>query len=213
LIESLRRLLCATVFFGAGSACALVVNEATYAGAGGDYNNLLNPPLAAAVIFSLDDGTNTFAGTFGTPGDHGDTVLISLGATQTLRSISISFATNADDFNPVAINQNSKLVFDSTSSSSATPLVELNLTGRPDGPITFASGLLAIGQGLYNTTLLTEVLALNNNAKVGYVMSFDVTAVPEPASVALMVAGLGVLGLCVRRRSTQTRPEVAARAA
>lgn len=202
--ESLRRVACVVLFLTAGSVSALSVNEATYPGAGGDYNNLLNPPLPAAVIFSLDTGTNTFAGTFGTPGDGGDTLLIELGTAQTLRSISVSFATNAGELNPVAINQNSRLVFDSASSSSATPLVDLSLSGTPDAPVTFVSGLLAIGTGLYNATLLTEVLALNSNAKVGYVLSFDVTtaAVPKPASVVMMLAGLGVLGFGVRRRQS-----------
>ena len=61
-------------------------------------------------------------------------------------------------------------------SQSTATRVFPSITGRPDGPINFASGPLAIGTGLYSTTMLTGVLALNNNGKVGYVVSFDVTA-------------------------------------
>ena len=51
----------------AGSAHAAIdVDEATYPGANGDYNNLLL--LIPPVTFALEGGTNLFRGTFGTPG-------------------------------------------------------------------------------------------------------------------------------------------------
>jgi hypothetical protein len=177
----------------------LVVDEATYPQAFGDYNNLLNPPLPTAVVFALGSGTNTFAGMFGTPGDGGDTFLIDIGPLQTLTAIRVTFATNAGPFNPVAINQNSRLIYDLSSSSSATPLVDLELTGTPSGPSVFASGPLAIGFGQYNATILTEVLALNSSAMVGYEVAFEVTAVPEPAGVAMMLSGSVLVGLWARR--------------
>ena len=185
----------------AANAAPLAIDEATYQGAGGDYNNLLSPPLPTAVVFNLGGGTNTFAGTFGTPGDAGDTFLVQLSAGQTLTGVHVTFATNAGAFNPVAINQGSQLVFDSASSSSPTPLLALDLTGRPSGPVTFSSGALSIGAGLYTSTMLTGVLALNNNGKVGYQVAFDVTpAVPEPGEWAMLLGGLLVLGLGARRR-------------
>lgn len=182
-----------------GLATPLNIDEASYPGAGGDYNNLLNPPTP--VVFTLPGGVNLFAGTFGTPGDGGDTLAIQLDAGYTLNSISISFATNAGMFNPVAINQGSHLVFDLASSNQPTPLVDLAITGRPDHAVSFASGPLALGAGIYNLTLLTEVLALNDNGKVGYQIALDVTAppVPEPASWTLMLAGAAGL-LAWRRR-------------
>lgn len=189
----------------AAYAAPLAVDEASYPGADGDYNNLLNPPLPQAVVFNLAAGTNTFAGTFGTPGDGGDTLLVQLDPLETLTAIRVTFATNAGPFNPVAINQASKLVFDLTSSSEPNPLLTLNLTGRPDGPVQFNSPVLSFGAQLYNVTLLTEVLALNSNAKVGYQLEFDVTAVPEPATWALMlagIAGLAGVGSLARGRST-----------
>ena len=90
----------------AGSAnAAIQVDEATYPGASGDYNNLLL--LIPPVTFALEGGTNLFRGTFGTPGDGGDTVVLDVGPLQTITAIRITFATNADPFNPVAINQGS----------------------------------------------------------------------------------------------------------
>jgi hypothetical protein len=196
----LRYVFAACMVLAAGSASAANVDEATFAGAGGDYNNLLSPPLPTAVVLGLDAGTNTFAGTFGTPGDQGDTFLLNIGPLQTLTGIRVTFATNAGDLNPVAINQNSRLVFDLTSSNQPVPLVDLALTGRPSGPVVFASGPLSIGAGQYNTTILSEVLALNNAGMVGYQVAFDVSAVPEPTGVAMMLAGTATIGLWVRRR-------------
>ena len=180
-------------------AAPLAIDEATYPGAGGDYNNLLNPPQPVAVVFNLNGGTNTFAGTFGTPGDGGDTFLVQLDPLETLTAIRVTFATNAGPSNPVAINQGSKLVFDLASSNEPTPLLSMNLTGRPDGPVVFGSAPLSFGAQLYNVTLLTEVLALNDNSKVGYQVAFDVTAVPEPSTWALMLAGVAGLGVASRR--------------
>jgi hypothetical protein len=160
----------------------------------------LNPPLPQAVVFQLDAGTNTFAGTFGTPGDGGDTFLVQLDAFETLNAIRVTFATNAGPFNPVAINQGSTLVFDLASSNEPTPLLSMNLTGRPDAPVVFDSGPLSFGAQLYNVTLLTGVLALNNNnGKVGYQVAFDVTPVPEPSTLVLTFAGVAALGVGSRR--------------
>ena len=58
---------------GAVAHAGPAIDEATYPGAGTDYNNLLSPPSPVAEVFALEGGTNTFAGTFGpraTPATH-----------------------------------------------------------------------------------------------------------------------------------------------
>jgi hypothetical protein len=66
------------------------------------------------------------------------------------------------------------------------------------------AGPVSFGAGLYNSTFLSEVLALNNNGHVAYQVSFDVTtAVPEPASAALTLAGLAILGFAACRSRSQ----------
>ena len=183
----------------AGSAnAAIQVDEATYPGASGDYNTLLL--LIPPVTFALEGGTNLFRGTFGTPGDGGDTVVLDVGPLQTITQIRITFATNADPFNPVAINQGSRLVFDTTSSSNPTPILDLSITGRPDGPVVFSSAPLLLGAESYNLTLLTEDLALNSAGKVGYEIAIDVLAVPEPSTWLLLALGLGVIAFSARHR-------------
>jgi hypothetical protein len=176
---------------------AISVDEATYPGAAGDYNNLLL--VAVPVPFDLAGGTNVFRGTFGTPGDGGDTLLLGVGVDETITALRITFATNAGPFNPVAINQGSHLVLDTSSSSSATPLLDLAVTGRPDGPVVFSSAPLTLGPELYNLTLLTQVLALSNNGKVGYEIAIDVLAVPEPRTAGLLALGLALLAFAARR--------------
>ena len=200
------RLTPALLAFATLSASATAVDEATYPGAAGDYNNLLNPPLPEAIVFSLDKGVNTFSGSIGTPGDGADTFLVLVGSLQTITAVQVTFASNADPFNPVAINQGTRLVFDSASSSSPTPLLDLAISGRPDGPVVVHAGPVSFGAGLYNSTFLSEVLALNNSGHVAYQVSFAVTtAVPEPASAALTFAGLAMLGLAARRSRSRAQ--------
>jgi hypothetical protein len=52
--------------------------------------------------------------------------------------------------------------------------------------------------GLYSAVTLT----FSNDTAMGF-DNFSVTAVPEPETYALMLAGLGVVGFVARRRKTK----------
>ncbi|MEP6504691.1 MAG: PEP-CTERM sorting domain-containing protein [Betaproteobacteria bacterium] len=62
-------------------------------------------------------------------------------------------------------------------------------TGDEEGPVTFSLGTFALtqfnGDGVYTLTVT------------------DVSAVPEPASIAMLLGGLGLMGASLRRRSAQ----------
>lgn len=194
-------------------AATLSVNEATFPGAGGDYNNLLSPPRGPGLeeIFRPGAGTNTFVGSISSLGDQGDTWLLRLDPGQTLVRTRISFGTNQD----IAINQGSLFAFEQ---STANPLLfQIDLPGGTRGvlPLEFDSGVLSIGPGLYTATILTGVLASSSNGPVGYRVAFDVAeqvrAIPVPASAGLLAGGALLLAGVARRSVRSRRTASAAR--
>lgn len=194
-------------------AATLSVDEATFPGAGGDYNNLLSPPRrpGSAEIFRPGGGTNTFTGSIGTPGDQGDTWALLLEPGQTLVRTRISFGTNQD----IAINQGSLFAFEQSTSNPL--LFQIDLPGGIRGvlPLEFDSGVLSIGPGFYTATILSGVLASRSNGPVSYIVSFDLTqevrAVPVPASAGLLAGGALLLAGFARRSVRSRRPASDAR--
>jgi len=72
------------------------------------------------------------------------------------------------------------------------------LTAWAAGPYQFGAGLSApLGAGTY-TLWFSEI-----GAKVGYDLSFQVSAVPEPETWAMLLAGLGLTSWAVRRRQSK----------
>ena len=130
-----------------------------------------------------------------------------LDAFEILTRIRLVFFTNANDFYPLGISQGTDLTFDRADSNTPQPLVTIVVpdffANRVFEPRTYESGVLALGEALYNTTVRSGVLAMSDNGPVGYRVEFDVTStapVPEPSTVAMLLAGLGLLGWAARRR-------------
>lgn len=79
---------------------------------------------------------------------------------------------------------------------------------------TTTSGPFSFGSFTYNGTSpfvlsITGVRATNGNASITGSLS-AVSPVPEPESIAMMLAGLGVIGAVVRRRNRAAQPAAAA---
>lgn len=75
------------------------------------------------------------------------------------------------------------------------------------GPFLDAFGPQLFSGPLDNPTLIQGTFALSSNIDSGQ-FNLDVTAVPEPQSWILMIGGLGIAALLLRRRAD--RPEISA---
>jgi hypothetical protein len=126
-----------------------------------------------------------------------------------------------DDGAPIwFLNGNEADVFTECVSTStagcSTSVAEVQSTPRRlTGTITYPRGYNQCGLGpervpgvcAEETNSLVNYLDLymTNDTDVNYRLSFDFSAIPEPASWAMMIGGLGMVGGAMRRRRVSTK--------
>ncbi len=210
-IAALGAAVTVVAFAGAAQAAAVVVpysgsfNESSVAAQGGlpagDYDTIGG--LDDVGLFQLVSGANTFAGGARTPSDSSDAFLIEILPGFTLVSASISWATNANDFNPVFANPAPIWTLEE---SDATPTIFLlNLGGNgATAPINLNAPAFTRGPGIYSVILGNGTFAMNSGDPINFTMTFNVSqdqaVVPLPAALPLFLAGLGALGVARRRK-------------
>lgn len=74
----------------------------------------------------------------------------------------------------------------------------------PLGSTTSNLVLAPIGPGQYSLSMFGQAASADGPYSLNYSIAMDVSAVPEPETYAMFFAGLGLVGLAVRRRR-QTR--------
>jgi MYXO-CTERM domain-containing protein len=161
---------------------------------GGDFDNLL------PYVFQVEPMYNGpyLSGSFGTPGDASDTILIGVAQGLILTDLYFGFAADSAA-NPVAVNQGTQLTFKPANGGAALVAIDLS-SAQPTGQSYHLAGL-NIGAGNYEFMIQTSALLRTDGTPVPYNLSFITLAVPEPEQGALALVGL--LGLGLWRRSRQ----------
>lgn len=139
------------------------------------------PAAQAAQYLTFDGTTGTFGFDNHTSGAFEDTFNFNVGdgiAGSTISSIKVSVPSNID-FTSVTLND-----------------VEFDLIS--DGVVEFRSISQAVSAGIQ-----TIVVKGTSGSNASYSGTLAFTAVPEPATWAMMVGGFGLVGGAMRRRRVQ----------
>jgi hypothetical protein len=210
-----------TVSFGSANASQLIPDPSNVIGSSGSYGQGAGYDFTAGSIFSQQTGpvTDVFsAGTYWLNPDNGPAnafITIDLGAAYSLSSFDLFNTHNTQygdrgtgAFTIIGGNTITGTAGDYVLSGSTTLLASGTLTAAPvSDPISgqiFAS--LSSGDFRYLEFLPTSVASANNpccGANVYGLNELRISAVPEPATWALMILGFAGIGFTAYRRKNQ----------
>jgi len=122
--------------------------------------------------------------------------------TYTFNPSSFTSATVASILSTVSLNDSSGITFSNVSLNNVSyAITDSALYTLPS----LAIGAGAVTSGLENLTLTVSGLARGTASYGGsFAVGGTVSAVPEPGTYAMLIAGLGLIGFMRRRRSSST---------
>jgi hypothetical protein len=155
---------------------------------------------SAPIGFGLDDSriyeyAGIFIGNVGKPGDDSDKINFSWPGLAAGEQVSARFTVRAEVGGAaLTAGQQLRISIAEAQSNSVIRTISLN-----DSQPSYLDPNFVFDNRLYRMTV--SPLGLNANDSIDYYIDFMLAPVPEPATVALMVAGIGLLALTERRRS------------
>jgi hypothetical protein len=212
----MRRLVLSLVA-GAAMAAASAANATSFVGTtGGCFGNLNNSPPSApcAPTASATLGTTGLsfsAGGFSVSDSNGFAGIGSGGGTNTLGFLTL-LPGSTTNFNgtpfTLLVNFTSPGALQGTYFSTLMGSISDGVAGGIQ--VNFSNpNTLSFGSGADAFTLTVNNVAVSNDGVRTPITGFILTAVPEPATWALMLLGFGGIGLAMRRRRQPALAQVA----
>lgn len=210
------RKLVLSMVAGAAMAAASAASATSFVGTtGGCFGNLNNSPVspactptAAATIGNLTFG----AGAFSVQDSNGFAGIGSGTGTNTLGFLSLNPVPGTINYNgtpfTLMVSFTSPGALSGTYFSTVIGSVTDSVAGGVQ--VNFANpNTLSFGSGADAFTLTVNNVSVSNDGHLTPITGYITTAVPEPATWALMLLGFGGIGLAMRRRRQPALAQVA----